>query len=153
MKQCKVCLQGKELIEFSKEPKTRDGHRNQCIKCRDEMRKIRRDKNREVWNAYMREYRKEHSGSRKWRDKQKDRSLKHRYGISLAERDEMFLRQGGKCLICQKTEEQVRTKLGIDHCHKTKKIRGLLCSRCNYYIGYIKESPEVIRRLLSYLGA
>lgn len=39
----------------------------------------------------------------------------------------------------------------MDHNHKTKKVRELLCSRCNAAIGYLFESVEIAKRLILYL--
>ena len=41
--------------------------------------------------------------------------------------------------------------LAVDHCHKTGKIRQLLCSNCNPAIGFIKDSPELARKMADYL--
>ena len=53
------------------------------------------------------------------------------------------------------TEEQDRTGektgLAIDHNHSTGQIRGLLCSLCNFGIGYLKDSPDLLRKAAQYL--
>lgn len=41
--------------------------------------------------------------------------------------------------------------LCVDHCHKTGKIRGVLCSNCNSAIGFLKENPEIIKAALKYI--
>ena len=41
----------------------------------------------------------------------------------------MFKRQGGVCALCGKPPHGRR--LDVDHDHKTKVIRGLLCRHCN----------------------
>jgi hypothetical protein len=38
--------------------------------------------------------------------------------------------------------------LSIDHCHKTEKVRALLCAQCNTAFGLMKENPENIQALL-----
>jgi hypothetical protein len=38
-----------------------------------------------------------------------------------------------------------------DHCHKTLRFRGLLCSRCNLTLGHSRDRPEVLRSLADYL--
>ena len=43
--------------------------------------------------------------------------------------DELLAAQGGGCAICG-AKPKTR-KLDIDHDHKTMRIRGLLCVRCN----------------------
>jgi hypothetical protein len=50
------------------------------------------------------------------------------YGISLEDYDRMLAAQGGGCAICGGKR---RGNLDVDHCHKDKFVRGLLCRRCN----------------------
>jgi hypothetical protein len=54
----------------------------------------------------------------------------------------MLEEQNHVCAICKNHEcnKSVKRRLSIDHCHKTKKIRGLLCNKCNISLGLIKES-------------
>lgn len=58
--------------------------------------------------------------------------------------------QGGGCAICGGCDSTGR-KLAVDHCHKTGKIRGLLCTRCNTSLGVFGDSVEGLRKTLSYL--
>ena len=44
---------------------------------------------------------------------------------------DLLINQYFKCKIC----EDKCVKLEVDHCHKTGKIRGLLCHRCNIELG------------------
>lgn len=55
------------------------------------------------------------------------------------------------CCICDKTIEDNGQLLSVDHCHKTNKIRGLLCSSCNFMIGLSKDSPIILRKAADYL--
>lgn len=61
----------------------------------------------------------------------------------------MFLKQNGKCAICELSFGECRkTYPQTDHNHTTGKVRGLLCNKCNvrlsafddkkYYAGAIK---------------
>lgn len=70
-----------------------------------------------------------------------------RYGITKGDVEAMLTRQHGRCLGCKILME----KPCIDHCHKTGKVRGLLCSNCNAVLGMSKESPATLRRLMAYL--
>jgi len=42
--------------------------------------------------------------------------------------------------------------LQVDHCHKTNKIRGLLCLPCNVSLGYLEEDTERLLGLVDYLN-
>ena len=58
---------------------------------------------------------------------------------------EMLDDQGGKCAICE-TQCATERELAVDHCHKTGKIRGLLCMRCNTALGAFKDDPLLLER-------
>lgn len=75
---------------------------------------------------------------------------RYHYGISPEEYESFWTTQEGKCAICVTILERDRST-HIDHCHTTKKIRGLLCSRCNQGLGLFQEDPERFRRAVSYL--
>lgn len=64
--------------------------------------------------------------------------LKHKYGISKADYNEMFQKQGGCCAICGKHQSECYHPLGVDHNHLTSKIRGLLCGPCNSALSFLK---------------
>lgn len=79
-----------------------------------------------------------------------------RYGMSAADYDAMVARQSGLCAICRCPEtsghRSGRTKqLSVDHCHKTNRVRGLLCHHCNVAIGSLKDSPDLLRAAIAYL--
>ncbi len=40
----------------------------------------------------------------------------------------------------------------IDHCHKTGKVRGLLCKLCNCGLGYFRDDPKLMLAAITYLG-
>lgn len=78
--------------------------------------------------------------------------LKLRYGISLDDYNELLLTQGGCCKICKlKAEDNFRGILYVDHCHKTGKIRGLLCDLCNKAIGLFKDDISLLAEAINYL--
>ncbi len=77
-------------------------------------------------------------------------NLKKNYGITLEQYSQMLQDQGGACKICKKVSQKT---LHVDHCHKSDKIRGLLCHGCNVSIGLMKESPDCLRQAALYLEA
>ena len=83
--------------------------------------------------------------------------LKKRYNITLEKYFELFYLQNGLCAICGKPETTVyknsclQSRLCIDHDHNTKKIRGLLCSKCNTALGHFKDDIEIIEKAILYL--
>ncbi|MFD5079189.1 endonuclease VII domain-containing protein [Streptomyces sp. NPDC058371] len=72
--------------------------------------------------------------------------LKRQYGITEAERDELIASQGGVCCICLAASAE-----HVDHCHKTGRVRGVLCFSCNAALGQFKDRPDAIRRAATYV--
>lgn len=78
--------------------------------------------------------------------------LKHRYGITTDDYRELLAKQNDVCAICLRPEKEKRKRyLSIDHCHKTNKVRGLLCDTCNKGLGHFQDSPELLNRAVNYL--
>lgn len=89
-------------------------------------------------------------------DYRKSRKLKENFGIT--QHDYMIVHesQNGCCAICGKqetTRHQSGTlrMLSVDHDHKTGKLRGLLCSKCNLGIGEFDDNPELLEAASNYL--
>ena len=79
-------------------------------------------------------------------------SIEYRYGITIVERDRILASQGGHCAICPSEDSDIKgRRLHVDHCHKTKRVRGLLCTRCNLAIGQMLDDPALLRRAADYL--
>lgn len=73
------------------------------------------------------------------------------YKLLPGEYDQRYEAQGGKCAICQYATGASR-RLAVDHDHKTGRVRGLLCSPCNQFIGRMRDSAEAFLRAYQYLG-
>ena len=80
---------------------------------------------------------------------QVDRYLQKEYGITLAEREQMKVDQGGVCAVCA----EVPDRWVVDHCHDTGKVRGLLCDTCNRALGLLRDKVEVLMSAATYLMA
>jgi hypothetical protein len=91
------------------------------------------------------------AANKRW---QKDYSLKANYGITLDEYEAMVQSQDGKCAICGRVPEGKHNQgsLHVDHDHRTKKVRGLLCSHCNRGLGFLGDSVETLLRAAEYLA-
>lgn len=111
---------------------------------RDEIRERNRryrEKNRDKVRAYQKLYRKSRSGFNR------NYQLRYHYGISVDDYEKLFIEQDGCCAICGK-----RTKLDVDHCHKSGRIRGLLCRQCNHALGLLYDNPELFKIAIEYLN-
>jgi len=111
------------------------------------------------------EWQKLHSGSeaeksKRWREANPEKykecnrnsMLKRKYGITVAQYEKLLVAQNYVCAICKRGETaRKETRLSVDHRHGTKKVRGLLCTKCNTAIGLLDESPGIVLELLNYL--
>ena len=116
MKTCKTCGETKDDTGFRK-------HRGSCKKCC-----------RKKGRAY------------ETPEQKKDYALRSKYGITLAQYEQMLEEQRGQCFIC--SSEQ---KLFVDHCHTTGRVRGLLCHHCNLVLGHAMDNPSILRLAANYL--
>lgn len=128
MKKCIKCLEVRELNMFFNCRTRKDGKYPYCKLCRKEIDK----------NIIKDEKRKRLDSMRK---------LKHRYGLSIADYEKMLEKQGGVCAICFKSDNNRR--LTVDHCHKTGKIRALLCNKCNTCA--FPDDIEMLQKRIDYL--
>ena len=64
-----------------------------------------------------------------------------RYGLNRKQQTELLESQNHKCKLCKRPVKLFvkNNQLGvIDHCHTTKKVRGVLCGPCNTALGQIE---------------
>lgn len=62
------------------------------------------------------------------------------------EHAELVRNQGSRCGICKEEKPLV-----LDHCHKEKRVRGLLCRDCNLALGNLKDNLDFLRNAIVYL--
>lgn len=101
----------------------------------------------------------------RYKNKHGEVSLWRRYEIDQKRYDEMLAAQGGVCAICKRAPEekiQVRgsgkvpatqRKLQVGHCHRTGRVRLLLCWSCNTGLGHFADDLELLRAAAQYLDA
>ena len=160
-KRCKKCERERSLSEFYRATGMRDGYRSECIECYNVARKARYPEVREqaiarakAWQQANRERHLENQRKRRARPEVKAREraghLKRKFGITLAEYDRMLAEQGGRCAICRRRPTQ-GISLHVDHEHRTKRVRGLLCFRCNNALGDFRDRADFLVNALHYL--
>lgn len=90
-------------------------------------------------------------------DKLRNSVLVNKYGITLAQYNELLMKQGRRCAICRTVDPgngprgRKRVHFSVDHCHKTGKTRGLLCNQCNRVLGLLQDSVDVAESAVQYL--
>lgn len=82
----------------------------------------------------------------------KNADLKKLYGIDLAWYEAKLLSQNNGCAICESQSAGGKGMLHVDHCHKTRKNRGLLCHDCNLGVGSFDDDPLIIHKAIAYIN-
>lgn len=83
--------------------------------------------------------------------KKRENQLKTKYGINNKQYNQLFKQQNGKCKICSISQNELFARLVVDHDHKTKKVRALLCHNCNTGLGLFKENINSLIKAIEYL--
>ena len=112
-----------------------------------------RDKNIDAVKAYNAQYMNGYVKTDAYAEGCAKRRLKT-YSITALEFNSMWEGQNGCCAICQtKLEPRGRSKnsAAIDHNHKTREVRGLLCRGCNHGIGCLGDNPSTLIAAAEYL--
>jgi len=135
---CTKCGQEKSLEDFHQDKSHKDGRCLRCKICRARYHK-------QWWQKVKGRYQK---SKRQWRE----HHLKVNYGITIEQYKAMISAQNNTCKICGNKEVRISrgkiTKLGVDHNHRTGRIRGLLCASCNSKLGWYEKNKK---QILSYL--
>jgi len=140
MKTCTVCQTSKSLDEFYNYKSSKDGKSYRCKECDNIARKKWSDGNPE--KAHL---------------SQRERNLKHKYGVTLEWYNAKLKEQNYCCAICKTKENKVirgaieGLNFAVDHNHETGKVRGLLCNQCNRALGMFKDNIELINKAIAYL--
>jgi hypothetical protein len=102
----------------------------------------RRAANRELTNAKARAYQQAN------KDRIELNRIRKLYNLSAEDYLSMYSSQGGVCITCGTWKK----RLNVDHCHATGKVRGLLCHSCNLGLGHFKDSIQILKNMVQYLG-
>jgi hypothetical protein len=83
----------------------------------------------------------------------RNRELKKNFDTTLQEYNIMLKKQNGVCAICGSKLPlgKYNTNFLVDHDHLTKKVRGLLCGRCNFGLGQFQDNSTLLRKAAEYL--
>lgn len=149
LKICTKCFQPRPLDKFQKDVRYRGGLVHWCKKCLNRSRYISLKKNNPV--KFAEKKRKAGAAYRKLHpDQNRANKLRSYFGMTIADYDALLKAQDGKCRICR--TPPIKSRLCVDHCHVTGKVRGLLCRRCNSAIGLFQESAQIVREAAKYLS-
>lgn len=140
LKICSSCREEKDASNYYKSKYTPDKLCRQCKKCEY--------KYRQAPHIIKRRLEKSRTPSRVEANRKAE--LKRTYNITLEDYKLLAEKQDYLCKICRKTNLDGRV-LSVDHCHKTKKVRGLLCGKCNMGIGMFNDDILLLKEAINYL--
>lgn len=134
--------------------KARNWNRLNKEHCKQKNRIYHRDKKEKIAKRKAELYK---ENPEKYKLSARNTALKMKYNLTLDEYNVMLESQNGVCKICLKPETQRSNKNGkidslrVDHCHATNKVRGLLCSKCNFGIGQFNDNIDLLKSATKYL--
>lgn len=148
-KRCLKCGKLKSINQFYERPRKKFGSEANCKDCCRRKKAENYQKNPEIMKKRQKEYTKAKPIT------VRANYLKNKFGITIEEYEKMLKKQNGACAICKKPETTIckgtLRRLSVDHCHKTGRIRGLLCNRCNTSLGRINEDIDILKASIVYL--
>ena|SRR6266568_326213 len=112
-----------------------------CVQCSNSRSAMKWRKTDE-WKKQRREK----YATTEGRADRKDRQYKKLYGLSLEQVNSIAASQNFKCALCGERAAKV-----VDHCHRSGRVRELLCTGCNLGLGGFKDNPEFLMRAVAYL--
>jgi hypothetical protein len=124
-KRCPRCGETKVLADFARNRSSKSGYGSYCKPCHNSVVAENRQKN--------------HGDSRTF-------CLNRRYRVDAAQVAWMILQQGGVCALCCSGKPE-----HVDHDHRTKRVRGILCFNCNRGLGKFADDVELMSRAVEYL--
>lgn len=147
MQKCNQCGEEKKISEFYKHKNKANGHQSYCKKCTYE--------NAEQWVKNNLE--RNRKTKKDWYKINSKRLLlkriKQEYGLSEQEYNGLIEKQKNKCAVCGTSDVKMNhcKRLVIDHCHKTGKVRGLLCNHCNTALAAVNDNVDTLKKLIKYV--
>ncbi len=118
-------------------------HRSDCDKCRALYTKMFKQANPEKSKEASKKYAIENPHQvRKWAFRSRWRKM----GFNPDDVQQMLKDNNQGCEICGSLN-----KLVVDHDHSLNKLRGVLCSECNFGIGKFKDNPDYLKKAINYL--
>jgi hypothetical protein len=145
MKKCTKCLATKSRDAFNKAKKNKDGLNTWCRACTNEYSREWARKNKKRHQENYNRWRKnnlEHAN---------DLDRLRSYGLPRGRYKQILEIQKGCCAICKTNSPAPKKTFCVDHCHKTGKVRGLLCHKCNTMIGHAKDNIQTLKNAIDFL--
>lgn len=140
---CKGCGKARKLANGLCRPCLREHDLRQCNRCLKVKSRLT-----DFWQKKATCKSCHPRGEKPTNPGKRDALLLKLYGITEGQYRESSDHQEGKCAICG---EKPDIALAVDHCHASKRFRGLLCSKCNLGLGCFRDRIDFLTSAISYL--
>lgn len=84
-----------------------------------------------------------------------NRHRERKFGVDHKTYKQMLSDQDNRCAICAihvNDYSERYNNFAVDHCHKTHKVRGLLCHNCNRALGMFQDDMNILKVAVNYLS-
>ena len=88
-----------------------------------------------------------------YKEAKRNNYIKCKYGITALEYEAKLVAQDYLCAICKVKLLSHGSGTHLDHCHKTGKLRAMLCTNCNRGLGHFKDSILFLQNAIDYLSS
>ena len=138
MKTCRTCGEVKALKHYHKAKVNTDGYEHRCKDCKKAITQTEEFKEKRRQRSYK-------------------YALKHHYGLTVEDYEQMIEDQGNRCACCgdhwdNVVSRQAHARWCVDHNHETGEVRGLLCNACNAMLGHAQDSIHRLAKGIEYLN-
>jgi len=148
-KTCSKCGRKKPVSEYHKQNRKDTGQKARCREC---ALKIQHEyQHSEIGKMARKQYNDRYLQQNSTKINMRKTSLRLKFGITLDNYNQMFAEQNGCCAICGTHQSEFKNALAVDHNHKTNRIRGLLCVRCNTKLSFL-EDETLMEKATAYLA-
>lgn len=103
---------------------------------------------RQLAKGYWKKYYRTHRATLSFEER-KFLLIFQKYRLTKERFHEMYEEQNQLCKVCRNPLPY--EKIQVDHNHKTKQVRGLLCLPCNMFVGRVEKHPLLAHMALDYL--
>jgi hypothetical protein len=135
---CLACKEAKPETDFYFHKGRNPGRNNRIGNCKDCER--------------VRQKISHHKHKEKHKQKQNERNRLRKTGFTPELFNQRLEEQSAVCAICGVDKPGGPGTWQADHCHDTKKPRGLLCWHCNVALGLFKDNTESLQSAIDYLN-
>jgi protein-arginine kinase activator protein McsA len=148
-KVCSKCKENLPISMFTKKVRGGDAVKSACKTCNRATTSKWEKANRERLTAKNKAWL---AANPQRRTAYLARSRAKKFKLTEQQVQDLYLQHNHSCAICSEPETPT-ARLAIDHCHKSGKVRGLLCASCNHLLGKAYDSTDRLQKAILYLEA